>query len=305
MIQQDLEKIHCIEEIAQKYDTILFDVWGVIIMDSSQGRGVNPKIVDRVNRLIASKNVYFVSNYSCSSQSLELKLQNLGINIVPESAFTAGRVAKEILSDSNYLSKFFSNYKSAAKPLFFQLGADEDCNILPNVGFTKTDNLKDASLLLISAHKKPPEQNDPQIIQILKDASVLNVPAVCINPDAHFVGPNGTVDTYCAGYFAARYERMGGTVLYIGKPFEQIFLHVFQQANLRPKLNKILMVGDTLTTDVLGGRNAGIDTALVTTGNAAAYTRQNPDDVDSILSQIRLHCQLNRIYPTYVVSMST
>ncbi len=305
MVQQDLEKIHCIEEISQEYDTILFDVWGVIIMDSSEGRKTDTKIVDRVNRLIASKNVFFVSNYSCFSPKLELKLKNFGINVVPGSAFTAGGVAKEILSDSEYLSKFFTNYKVSSKPLFFQLGTDEDCDILPKIGFERTHNLQDANLMLISAHKQPPEQNDPYIIQTLKDASVLNVPAVCINPDAHFAGSNGTVETYCAGYFAARYEKMGGTVLYIGKPFEQIFLHVFQQANLRPKLNKILMVGDTLTTDVLGGRNVGIDTALVTTGNAAVYARQKQDDADLTLSQIRLHCQLHRIYPTYVVSMST
>ena len=52
MKQKDLEKIHCIEEIAQEYDAILFDVWGVIIMDSNEGMVVAPTVVDRINRLI-------------------------------------------------------------------------------------------------------------------------------------------------------------------------------------------------------------------------------------------------------------
>jgi HAD superfamily hydrolase (TIGR01459 family) len=302
MKQKDLEKIHCIEEIAQEYDAILFDVWGVIIMDSNEGRVVAPTVVDRINRLIDSKHVFFVSNYSCFADTLESRLKNFGIDVKPGSVFTAGRVAVELLSDPSYLSNFFTNYKAQSAPSYFQLGESE-CEIFSHLDFKKTNTLKDADLLLISVHKKHPEQDDPYVVQMLKEARELNLPAICLNPDAHFIGSNGLIETYCAGYFAARYEQMGGKVLYIGKPFEQIFLHVFQQTNLRPKLNKILMVGDTLTTDILGGSKVGIDTALVTTGNAA-FPNQDPQNQQLTLAQIRLHCQLHSIYPTHVVSMS-
>jgi HAD superfamily hydrolase (TIGR01459 family) len=303
MKRQDLEKIYSIEDIAQEYDALLFDVWGVIIMDSNEGMIVAPLIAERLNRLIETKHVCFVSNYACFSDSLELKLKNLGIDVRPGSVFTAGRVAKELLSDPSYLSSFFTNYKGQSVPSYFQLGDDNECDIFAQLDFKRVHSLKEADLLLISVHKKHPAQGDPQVVQTLKEASALNLPAVCLNPDAHFVGPNGLTETYCAGYFAARYEQMGGKVLYIGKPFEQIFLHVFQQTNLRPKLNKILMVGDTLTTDILGGSKVGIDTALVTTGNAA-FPNQDPNNNQLTLAQIRLHCQLHRIYPTHVVSMS-
>jgi len=299
MITKDLEEIYCIEAVSKEYDAVLFDVWGVIITDSVRGEKVEPKIAAHLGAIMKSKPVYFVSNYSSDPESLEAKLQGLGISVAKGSVFTAGGAAKDLLSDFAYLNQFFSNYKAKSQPKYFHLGIESEYNVLPAIGFQKTDKLEDADLLLIAVQKEHPEQNDLDTTQMLKKASLMKMPALCLNPDAHFTDPSGTV--YCAGYFASRYEKMGGEVLYIGKPFEQIFLHVFRKTNLNPKSHKILMVGDTLTTDILGGNTVGIDTALVTTGNTGIQLQNNNQ---LALSKIRLQCQLHRIFPTYVVSMS-
>ena len=48
----------------------------------------------------------------------------------------------------------------------------------------------------------------------------------------------------------------------LGKPGSMIF----QKAKKESKSNNPIMIGDQLETDILGGNNFGIDTALVLTG---------------------------------------
>ena len=52
-----------------------------------------------------------------------------------------------------------------------------------------------------------------------------------------------------------------------GKPDLRIFEYAYKHCKKSVPKDKILMVGDTLITDIEGGNNFGIDTALVLTGN--------------------------------------
>ncbi|MGA0079033.1 MAG: HAD-IA family hydrolase, partial [Candidatus Nanopelagicales bacterium] len=51
-----------------------------------------------------------------------------------------------------------------------------------------------------------------------------------------------------------------------GKPNRQIFDYAFKQFSV----SKPLFVGDTLTTDILGAKNAEIDSVLVLSGNTTS-----------------------------------
>ena len=58
--------------------------------------------------------------------------------------------------------------------------------------------------------------------------------------------------------------------IHFGKPDAMMFNYAYERARLAyPGLTKreILMVGDTLHTDILGGNKFGLDTALVLSGN--------------------------------------
>jgi len=59
------------------------------------------------------------------------------------------------------------------------------------------------------------------------------------------------------------------TFIRFGKPDSQIFNFAFTHANTIKAFTKkeILMVGDTLKTDIIGGNKFGIDTCLVLSGN--------------------------------------
>jgi ribonucleotide monophosphatase NagD (HAD superfamily) len=65
--------------------------------------------------------------------------------------------------------------------------------------------------------------------------------------------------------------------IHFGKPDSQMFMYAFDELNKFGAFDKkdILMVGDTLHTDILGGNKFGIKTMLVLTGN----TRQELVDM--------------------------
>ena len=60
--------------------------------------------------------------------------------------------------------------------------------------------------------------------------------------------------------------------IHFGKPDSQMFMYAFDHLSQQGKFDKddILMVGDTLHTDILGGNKFGLKTTLVLSGNTSA-----------------------------------
>lgn len=63
----------------------------------------------------------------------------------------------------------------------------------------------------------------------------------------------------------------GRTPVYVGKPNERIVAICMEQAGASPE--EVLVIGDRLYTDIACGIRAGVETALVYTGEAG------PDDL--------------------------
>ena len=82
------------------------------------------------------------------------------------------------------------------------------------------------------------------------------------NPD--LVAPREDGLSLEPGWFAHRViDSTGLPVHFCGKPFPDIFdLALARRAPIAP--DRVLMVGDTLHTDILGGAQAGFATTLVT-----------------------------------------
>lgn len=88
-------------------------------------------------------------------------------------------------------------------------------------------------------------------------------PVIVGNPD--IVAPREAGLSREPGFFAHRLaEKLGLRPRFIGKPFGEIYDLALKRLTPQPAPSRVLMVGDTLHTDVLGGKNMGFDTALVT-----------------------------------------
>jgi HAD superfamily hydrolase (TIGR01459 family) len=90
------------------------------------------------------------------------------------------------------------------------------------------------------------------------------IPVICANPDK--IATHGDKTRKCAGYIADKILAKGGRVIFIGKPYPLIYEIIMEKYSCTDK-SKVLMVGDTIETDVRGAKQAGIVSLLVLTGN--------------------------------------
>ena len=81
---------------------------------------------------------------------------------------------------------------------------------------------------------------------------------ICTNPD--LIVDRGNVQEYCAGTIAKLFEKIGGKVVYFGKPYKEIYTMCFSPSE------KTIAIGDNLNTDIRGANNMNIDSIFISNG---------------------------------------
>ena len=82
---------------------------------------------------------------------------------------------------------------------------------------------------------------------------------ICTNPD--LIVDRGNIREFCAGSVAMVFEKMGGEVIYFGKPYPEVYN---QSVDNRSK--KILSIGDNFNTDIRGANLLNYDSLLISNG---------------------------------------
>ena len=252
-----MDKIYNIFEIIDNYDVVLFDIWGVILEHLPY-----PEAVKAINKIKQIKDTYIVTNMANSRMSVKQKLFDAGLDIAADKIFTAGETGKRLIEDS----------KISARNQKIFCFSDNVCNdLFSRQDFYRTENIEEAGLIILSQYVDN-MSDTTKFDNALAKAAAICIPALCTNPDV--IVPYDSHERYCAGYFAERYINMGGKVHFSGKPYKEIYEAVFKQIKNLDK-SRVLMVGDTLETDIQGAKNVGIDSALVTTGNMNKFLIEN------------------------------
>jgi HAD superfamily hydrolase (TIGR01459 family) len=91
----------------------------------------------------------------------------------------------------------------------------------------------------------------------------LRLPMICANPDLVRLSPEGAIEA--PGVLARRYETLGGSVFYHGKPHPAIYGSCLEALGVADR-NRVLAVGDSIEHDVLGAARAGLRSAFVAGG---------------------------------------
>ena len=103
---------------------------------------------------------------------------------------------------------------------------------------------------------------------MLMQARERKLPLICANPD--IVVERGDRLIYCAGAIAELYRELGGEVIFYGKPHRPIYERAMALAQERrgkaTPLNRVLAIGDSVRTDLMGAHAFGIDLLFVTRG---------------------------------------
>jgi HAD superfamily hydrolase (TIGR01459 family) len=244
-------------EIADRYDVVLSDVWGVV----HNGKAAFPGACDALTRFRARGGaVILITNAPRPFPPILEQLHQLG---APQSAFDGVITSGDVTL--NYV------IERGAAPLhhigpprdltFFDILAEQTGVRPPLVSVEEADYVLCTGLF----NDADTPEDYARTLDVMR---ARKLDFICANPD--LVVHVGDVMLYCAGAVAQRYEDMGGRVLQAGKPFAPIYdgaLAMAQRLRGAPlDLRRVLAIGDALRTDVKGACDRGLDALFVTKG---------------------------------------
>jgi HAD superfamily hydrolase (TIGR01459 family) len=115
---------------------------------------------------------------------------------------------------------------------------------------------------VLAIGKETTQETVAQFLPDLRVALSRGLPLVCANPD--LMVHRGGVEEICAGAIALAYQEMGGEVIWFGKPYPGVYRRIL--ADIRAAADRVLCVGDSLRTDVKGGKGIGAGTLMTVGG---------------------------------------
>lgn len=137
-----------------------------------------------------------------------------------------------------------------------------DRSLLDGLGLVFAKKVEEADFI-VAIGIDSPERSLADYETELATARALGLPMVCANPDIHRFSPSGLIAS--TGQLARRYEELGGTVFYHGKPYPAIYAScVAALPGCAP--DRIIAIGDSLDHDALGAARAGLPCALIAGG---------------------------------------
>ena len=256
----EIKKIKNFQDIADNYDALICDIWGVIHNGRELFEGVNDCLVKFRSK---QKPVVLLSNAPRPSKYIERMLNQLGLERKSfNEIVTSGDMTMSVLNESHYGSKCY------------HIGPDRDLNIFDGVNVSRV-SFDEADFLFVTGLFDDEIEDENSYSSILDEAKKRNLKLICANPD--IVVQRGEKLIPCAGAIAKKYEEIGGKAINIGKPFSPIF---DKAVNLIKGINenqnpRIIVIGDGLETDIKGANILKMDSLLVLGGLFASESERN------------------------------
>jgi len=248
-------------KVASRYKVIFFDAYGVL----KNSRGILNGI-DRTFDFLLDMDIdfYVVTNdASRSPNSLADAYIEQGLAVIDSSKIiSSGMLATEYLR------------LKVKKGGVAYLGTEASAHYLQEVGLhtmsiadVDLDACQDINALVFLDDEGFDWNRDiNKIVNLLR---LRNIPAIVANTDRSYPVSSKEVAVAIGGIADMIEAITGRRFIKFGKPDAQMFIFAYDHSQRAQEVGKeqILMVGDTLTTDILGGNKFGIDTALVLSGN--------------------------------------
>jgi len=103
---------------------------------------------------------------------------------------------------------------------------------------------------------------------------------LCTNPD--LTVHRGSKTEYCAGTVAALFKKLGGKVIYFGKPYPEIYNFCIK------KKESILAIGDNILTDIKGANKMKFDSLFITGGiHKSEFLNLPVENYDKVLGKYK------------------
>ena len=162
-----------------------------------------------------------------------------------DHVFTSGEAAL------NYLKKNFLSQK------FYHIGPPRDFDLFDLFENNKCEDIKESEYLLCTGLFDDYDEDLIYYKNLFENH--INKKMICTNPD--LIVDRGNKRELCAGSVAIVFEKMGGEVVYFGKPHPEVYNQSIDNNN-----KKILSIGDNLNTDIKGANLLNYDSLLISNG---------------------------------------
>jgi HAD superfamily hydrolase (TIGR01459 family) len=267
-----LQALEGLREVADQYDVLLCDVWGVI----HNGRDRFDAACDALVRFRAERGpVILISNSPRPARAVEPQLDELG---VPREAWTrfitSGDATRSLL-------------RERAPGPAWRIGPDRDHVLYEGLGL-EFAGPEDAAFIACSGPVDDEVETPEDYRATLSIAEERGLTMICANPDR--VVHRGERLIYCGGALADLYGALGGEVIMAGKPYPAIYKLCLAEAEKQVgKANpRALCIGDGIATDVKGAARQGLDCLFIAGGIHGQETSDasglNTAKVQSLLS---------------------
>ena len=281
--------------IVKEMKVVIFDMYGVI----NFGSGVSPTVLQALKTLREDgKIVIILSNASFGSADAVSKYAKKGIfkGVHYDDVVTSGQFGYEAIQRGDVPVPGTTMYVFGTAN--FKRPEDKLPDLFKDSVYSVTEDMEKADFAYCGVPQIHGEDrmdiNDfiPELEKIRKH----NLEMVCANPDLR--ANEGGKFVVRQGLICQAFRQMGGKTVIYGKPDPKIFdraLRGFENVSKE----HILMVGDTLQTDILGANRAGIKSCLVVEGGVTEYTilQQGKDVNDKTVMSL---IETQQIYPDFV-----
>ena len=229
--------------IADNYDLFYIDLWGVI----HNGIKLHQEAITTLKELLKmNKDFVLLTNAPRPNLTVRKFLEKMGMeDKIRDHVFTSGEAAL------SYLKKLNSTDK------FFHIGPPRDFDLFNDFKKNQSKVINDCQYLLCTGLFDNFDKDLNYYKELLEKH--INKKWFVQNPD--LIVDRGNVRELCAGSVAMVFEKMGGEVVYFGKPYPEVY-----NSSINNLKKKILSIGDNLNTDIKGANLLNYDSLLISNG---------------------------------------
>jgi HAD superfamily hydrolase (TIGR01450 family) len=276
-----MQRVENFKSIIDQYDVIFFDAFGVLKTHS----GLVPGIENTFAYLKQeSKEYYIVTNdASRSPAQLAESYHKMGLHAI----------SQDFIISSGMLTKEYLDLK-VNDGIVAYLGTENSAHYIESSGLhtLPISAIDETNIDKVNALVFLDDEGFDWCRDLNKTVNLLRkrtIPAIVANTDHAYPLTIHDVNIAIGGIAAMVENVVGREFIRFGKPDSQMFMFAYDLIRDQRPINKkdIVMVGDTLRTDILGGNKFGLDTVLVLSGNTL------PQDVDTRI-------KATGIVPTYI-----
>lgn len=246
------------KDLIARYDHFLIDLWGVV-WDSTRvfegGAAFCRWLFDE------GKTVHFLSNTAeFPPEHLAGRLNDAGLaNVTVDNLIISGQAMVSWFRDNDLIGKEVYMFGGEGNWENVRRAGCEPID-LPDDPQTIRDNPRSSCVVVGGLLNFTWEEFERCVTAV----SLGNLTVLVPNPDRIVVEQSGDI-VMPAGMKAHVIEAAvpGAKMVRLGKPFTFIYEYAFERIGVGDDRSRVLMVGDSLETDIRGANNAGIDSLLL------------------------------------------